>query len=112
MLTKDEYVSQMQAKLDEWNAEIDELEARARKNQAQAAPGYNERLSELRAKKNEMSEQLKEIQSATGDAWQSLKLGTETMWKNLKTTLRESKDAFLAGLNEESSGEENRHDQA
>ena len=101
MLTKEEYVSQMQAKLEEWSAEIDELEAKARKKQAQATQGYNERLSELRAKKNEVSEQLKEIQSATGDAWQSLKSGTETMWRDLKATLKESKDAFLAGMNEE-----------
>ena len=44
MLTKEEYVSQMQAKLDEWSAEIDELEAKARKKQAQATQGYNERF--------------------------------------------------------------------
>ena len=50
-----------------------------------------------------MSEQLKEMQSASGDAWQNLKLGTETMWRDLKATLKESKDAFLAGMNEESS---------
>jgi uncharacterized coiled-coil DUF342 family protein len=102
MLTKDEYVAQMKAKLDQWSAEIDELEAKARKKRAQGTQSYNEQLSQLRTKKDEASEKLKEIQSATEDAWQSLQAGTETLWEDLKTTLKESKDAFVEGMNEKS----------
>ena len=50
MSTRDEYVAKMQAKLDEWNAQIDELEAKARRAKAQAAQKHQERIAELNAR--------------------------------------------------------------
>jgi uncharacterized coiled-coil DUF342 family protein len=95
MKTKDEYVAQMKAKLDEWNAELDELEAKVRKKQAQTTQDYHERIAELKAKRNEASQQLTEIQSATGAAWESLAAGTERLCGDLKATLEETKNAFI-----------------
>jgi uncharacterized protein YdeI (YjbR/CyaY-like superfamily) len=98
MTTKDEYVAMMQAKLDEWNAHIDELEARARKEKARAAQLRHERVAELTRKRNEVQTQLQKIRQASEDGWESLKAGVETVWKDVTTTFQESKDAFFEGL--------------
>lgn len=94
MSKRDEFVAQMQAKLEEWNAEIDELEARARKQKAQATADYHARLAELKGKRDEAAEKLKEVQNASEDAWESLKTGAERIWDDVKQTVQDTKKAF------------------
>ena len=101
MSTRDEYVAKMKAKLDEWNAQIDELEAKTRRAKAQAAQKHQERIAELKRKRDEAQEKLEEIQGAGEDAWESLKSGAEQVWENITTTLQESKDAFFEGLQDD-----------
>ena len=101
MATRDEFVTRLKAKLDEWNAEIDELEAKAAQQKARADQRYAEQIVALKQKRDEAAEKLKEIQGATGDAWESLKSGAETLWDGLSHTLKESKAAFLEGLQDD-----------
>ena len=53
MSKRDEFVAQMQAKLEEWNAEIDELEARLAKTEegTQTHSDYLRRLIALQQEK-------------------------------------------------------------
>lgn len=94
MSKRDEFVSQMRAKLDEWNAEIDELDAKARKSKAQATSGYHARLADLKGKRDEAAEKLNEVENASEDAWESLKSGTERIWDDVKQTIQETRKAF------------------
>ena len=87
--------------LDEWNAHIDELQARARKERARTAQQRHARVAELTSKRNEVQTQLKKIQQASEDSWESLKAGVELVWKDVMTTFQESKDAFFEGLEKE-----------
>ena len=73
MSTRDEFVAMLKAKLDGWNAEIDELEAKARQKKAQPDQRYAERVAALKQKRDEANDKLNEIQGATGDAWENLK---------------------------------------
>ena len=98
MNTRDEYVAKAQAKLDQWNAQIDELEARARQAKAQEVQKHQERIADLKRKRDEAQQKLEEIQGAGEDAWGSLKSGAEELWQDLTTTLQESKNAFFEGL--------------
>jgi uncharacterized coiled-coil DUF342 family protein len=101
MITRrDEYVAKMKAKLDEWNTQIDELEAKARQAKAQVAQEHQERIVDLKRKRDQAQEKLKEVQEAGEDAWKTLTSGAERVWENMASTLRESKDAFFEGMHE------------
>ncbi len=101
MGTRDEYVTQMKAKLDEWNAEIDGLEAESRKAKAQARQQFAAQIATLRGKRDEAQAKLNELQGASEDAWEGLKSGVQQMWEDFTNTLKECKDAFSEGLREE-----------
>lgn len=94
MNKRDEFVAQMQAKLDEWNAEIDELEAKARKQKAQTTANYHAQLAQLKQKQEEAAGKLKEVQNASDDAWESLRTGAERIWDDMKQTFQETRKAF------------------
>ena len=52
MSERDAYVAKMKAKLDEWNAAIDQFEARAGVAQADARLMYERQLGELKANRD------------------------------------------------------------
>jgi len=51
---RDAYVQKLKAKLNEWNAEIDVLAAKADQAGADAKIAYHKRLEDLRAKRTEL----------------------------------------------------------
>jgi hypothetical protein len=55
-------VEKLKAKLDEWNAEIDKLEARARAQGADAKASYDKALSDLRDRQAEAKSKLNALQ--------------------------------------------------
>lgn len=94
MSKRDEFVAEMQVKLDEWNAAIDEMEAKARRKKAEATADYHSRLAELKGKRDEAADKLREVQNASENAWESLKSGTERIWDDVKQTFQETKQAI------------------
>lgn len=94
MSTRDEYVAKWQAKLDEWNADIDLLEAKARQVKAQMTQDHHERLAALKSKRDQAAEKLKEVQAASDAAWDNLKARSEEIWDGLKEALEETKQAY------------------
>jgi hypothetical protein len=94
MLTKDEYVSEMKKRLDEWSVEIDALELRADEFKEDAKVKYQEQLVALRAKREEGEKRLAELRSATESSWESLKAGTESVWEALKDSAKTFQSHF------------------
>jgi SMC interacting uncharacterized protein involved in chromosome segregation len=94
MLTRDEYIAKMKQHLDQWSAEMDALEAKAQKTQADAKVKYQEQLVALRAKRQEGEERLEALKSATGDSWQQLQAGTENIWEAFKDSVYAFKTHF------------------
>lgn len=88
MLTKAEYVAESQKRLDDWNAEIDALEAKAGDIKEDDKVKYQEQLVALRAKREEGEKRLAEIQSADESSWEHLKAGTENVWEALKESVK------------------------
>lgn len=95
---KDEFVATLKARLDKWNAEIDELAAKARKAEAENREEYERGIRELQRKRDEASEKLDTIRDATGDAWLTLRDGADRIWNELGRTVQNAKDAFAKGL--------------
>ena len=96
--TNNELVIQLNASLDRWNAEIDELEKTVRHMKAMVDQEYAERISNLKRKRDEVRHKLRELEGGTDDAGKSLRSETKEIWSDIKHTLEESKDAFLEGL--------------
>jgi len=94
MSLKDEYLEKLKAQLDEWSADIDVLEARAKQAEAAARVKYDEQLTILKAKRDEAKAKITEIHSSTGEAWQELKKSGEEAWEVLKKGFEEARKKF------------------
>jgi len=97
---RDAYVQKLKAKLDEWNAEIDLLAARADQADADAKIGYQKRLYEMRGKREELKKHIAAIQEASEGAWEDLKKGLENSWQILKGSFSKAKSEFERGYRE------------
>ncbi|CAG0991096.1 hypothetical protein MTYP_02288 [Methylophilaceae bacterium] len=94
MSLKDAYVEKLKAQLDEWSADIDVLEARAKKVDAELRVKCDEQLVVLRSKRDEAKVRLKEIQESAGDAWQELRKGGDEAWESIKHAFIEARKKF------------------
>ncbi len=81
MTSRDEYLDKFKAKLDEWNADIDKIEAKARDAQADVQAQYESQLKALREMRDDALEQYNQMQNAAVDAWDSMVQGTEKAWQ-------------------------------
>jgi peptidoglycan hydrolase CwlO-like protein len=58
MADKDAYVQKLHAKLDEWNAEIDKLKAKADKAEADSRVEYQKQIENLKQKREKAQKSL------------------------------------------------------
>ena len=100
MSTRDKYIEMAKAQLDQWNAMIDNLEASAKKEKAEAKLKYENHIKEMKDKRDVLQEKLNKVSGATDDAWETLKDESGKLLDQMKGTLVETKEAFMAGLNE------------
>ncbi len=80
---RDAYVQKLKAKMDEWNAEIKQLEAKADQVGADAKIEYSSQLNDLKTKRKELEEKIEQLQKSGEGAWEDLKAGAERAWKTL-----------------------------
>lgn len=97
---REAYLQKLKAMLDEWNAEIDILEAKAAQADADAKIYYQGKLEDLRTKKNDVMEKIEGIRQAEESAWEDLKQGLENSWDILKESFKEAKSEFKRGYRE------------
>jgi uncharacterized coiled-coil DUF342 family protein len=91
---RDAYVQQLKAKMDEWNAEIDKLQAKTDQAEAEAKIEYHEQIEGLRAKRKEVEDKMAELQQTGEGAWEDLKQGLENSWEILKSAFAKAKSRF------------------
>lgn len=98
--TRDAYVQKLKAKIDEWNADIDKLTAKADQAEADAKIKYHQELEALRAKRQDLEEKIANLQNAGESAWEELKQGVESSWEVWKASFSRAKTAFEKGYQE------------
>lgn len=69
---RDQYVVKTKHQLDELNAQIDTVEAHAKKAKQEARKAYDEELTQLREQSAAAKSRLDAIKSATEDKWESM----------------------------------------
>lgn len=94
MSSRDEYVRKMQAKLEEWNAEIDTLSAKAGEVTADLKKEYSEQIDILKAKQAVARQKIEELQQAGESAWVDLKSGMELAWTAMGEAIDSARSRF------------------
>jgi uncharacterized coiled-coil DUF342 family protein len=94
MNSRDEYLRKMQAKLEEWNAEIDTLTAKAGEVTAEVKNEYNEQIESLKAKQIATRQKIEELQHAGESAWEDLKSGIDLAWTAMGEAIDSAKSRF------------------
>lgn len=77
MSKRDEYIEKMKLQLDELDAKMDKLEAKAAQAKEDARAKYKEEMARLRQQSRAAKGKLEEIKAAGEDKWEALVTETE-----------------------------------
>ena len=94
MDTKEAYLKKYRAKLAEYNADMDKLNAKLQDMQADAAIEANGLMANLKQKRDAASRKLDEIGTASDEAWGDLKAGAGVLWEDLNDVAKSIRDRF------------------
>ncbi len=94
MSTRDAYVQKLKAQIDDWNADISKLEAKAGQATADARIKYEQSLNSLRAERDKADEKIEQIQESSEDAWVEFQAGAEDLWGRTKAAFAAAKAEF------------------
>ena len=86
MEQKDVYEEKVAAQLAEWQARIDELRAKARRQEAEAKEQYSSEIEKLEARRDAAMNQFEELRKAGEGAWTDLKTGLDRAVSDLSQT--------------------------
>jgi len=106
MRSRDEWVETAKNKLDDWNAEIDRLEEKARDARQEQEARYQRAMAELERKRAEVREKLAEIQEAGDAAWDELKDGARKSLDVLSEAFRAALEEFRKAEDESGGSDE------
>jgi hypothetical protein len=88
------FIEKLNARLKQWDAEMDKLEARAQEAKADARIKYERRLAEVREKKTTAQRRLEEVKQSSENAWQELKKGAENAFDEVKQAFESARSKF------------------
>jgi predicted nucleic acid-binding Zn-ribbon protein len=89
-----EYREKMEAQLKELTAKLEELKDQAAKATADVGAEMTKQMEALKPKLETAQQKLKELQAASGPAWDRLKEGSEKAMADLKQTWESIKAKF------------------
>lgn len=84
MTTRHEYIEKLKIKLDEWDNDIDELEAKTLRAKSEIKYEVEDQMKSLRLKRDLARMKMSEIKDASEEAWEDLKEGADEAWLSLK----------------------------
>jgi len=90
MTTRHEYIEKFKQKLDEWDDDIVELEAKAQQTKADIKYEYEDQITSLRLKRDIARLKISELKDASEEAWEDLKEGTDEAWSSLKEAIEKA----------------------
>lgn len=94
MSQRDAYERKLAAQLDELNAEIDRLKARAAKAEADSEIDYQRQIDDLKAHREQARQKFHELRDASEDAWEEVRQGAERAWQDLSDAVRSASKKF------------------
>jgi len=92
--SRHEYIDKLKEKLDEWDADIDELEARAQNTKTELEFEIKDQITALKVRRDIMKLKLNEIRDSSEEAWEDIKVGAEEAWADVKEAMKKAKSHF------------------
>jgi len=94
MTDKNLYMEKAKARLEQWNAEIDKMKAKAHEAEADAKIKYQEQIEEMRKHRDEAELKMQEIAAANEDAWKDMKAGFDKAWDGVSDAFSKAMSRF------------------
>ena len=94
MKNKDAYVQKLHAKIDEWNADIDKLKAKAAQLEADSRIEYQKQIDALKTKRNEIENKLSELSRSGEGAMEDIKAGIDRAWEAMNEAIKSATSRF------------------
>jgi hypothetical protein len=88
------YEEKLEAQLEEWNAQLALLKAKADKGKAEVKIEYYKTIEALQHRQDEARAKLHEMKTAGDEAWEDLKTGAEKAWAEVKTAFHAAISKF------------------
>ena len=88
------FEEKLDAQMNEWNAQIALLKAKADTAKAEAKVEYYSKIEILQHKRDTARAKLQELKAAGDQAWENLKAGAEKAWAEVKTALHDAVSKF------------------
>jgi hypothetical protein len=90
MNKRTEYVEDLSAQMVEWDNQIDRLKDKAKSAKPDVKPEHDSAIEVLQQKRQEAALKLQGISAASDDEWEDLKTGTDQVWGEVRTILRDA----------------------
>lgn len=94
MSKKQAYEEKFTAQLDELNAKIDVLKAKAKQAEASLKADYYETIEDLLKKRSEAQSKLETLRDAGDGAWEDMKQGVEESWTTFAAAVKSAASRF------------------
>jgi len=94
MSKRDEYVEKLKGKLDEWNEDLDKLEAKSDHVKDDLKDKYQEELELVKKERDDIKTKATELFHASEEAWEELSVGIEVAWKKLTEAIDRAHSKF------------------
>jgi len=85
--TKEAYQKKLEAQLKEWDRQLDQLMAKAKKAGAEARTKVEDELANLKNQRAAVQKKLDELRNRGEDAWEELTDGVEKAWADISDAL-------------------------
>jgi peptidoglycan hydrolase CwlO-like protein len=82
---KDQYVNELQARIDEYQVKIDALSEKAGAMTGTAKDDLDRKIATLKAKQEEARGKIEQIKAATEETWDKVKAGSDLILSDLET---------------------------
>lgn len=92
MTDKEAYQKKLEAQLEEADAKLQELEARRKETEADAQIEYDRRIERLNENIEKTKREIVKLEKSSGEAWDSIKGGVESAWKDLSEAVKDASD--------------------
>ena len=94
MENKERFIKTVHAKIDQWDAEIDKLSAKAAMIEAESKEEYYKQIADLKTKRSQIEESLAKVQHSGEEAWQDLKSGLDLAFETMSEALKSATSRF------------------